>query len=144
ALHVPLGIASTSVGMAASVVIAVSSPHPTPQPEGWSAIEAAPSIVDSIPPESIASVNATFSRVVREEKSDEDAVPLDADEVKPMLGAVEIKPLLGAVEIKPLLGTVEIQPVETVLEAKIYLAVTAEPGGTMNVLGREKAVECFH
>jgi hypothetical protein len=116
-LHVPLGIAATSMGMATSVVIAVSSPHPSPKPEGWTAVEVTPKIVESISVDTIATAMVSLS-LVEEEKPKE--------------------------VYRPETPVLESQPIDTAAEAKTYLAETADPGGTMVMLGREKSVECFH
>jgi hypothetical protein len=116
-LHVPLGIAATAVAMVASIAIAVSSPYPKPEPR-WMMVEAMPKIVV----ESI-SIKLPDQPVI--------------DHFSP---AIEEQPR----QVHPVTDIPEAKAIDAVAEAKAYLAETAHPGGTMTVLGREKAIECFH
>jgi hypothetical protein len=143
-LHVPLGIAATSIGMAASVVIAASSPHPATQSEPQiTAREITPKTVESIPAETIADTLANLSlpkgdrlkdavRPVTPPETDEVDVPADSERARP----TETEQLDAKDS--------EAEPIDTAADARAYLAKTALPGGTMVMLGREKSVECFN
>lgn len=116
-LHVPLGIAAMIAAMAGSIAIALASPYPAP-PARWMVVEAMPKIVvDSVPAQEIET--PVVSSLLIGEEEPQDVKPFEAP-------------------------AAEAESIDAVAEAKAYLADTAYPGGTITMLGREKAIACFH